>query len=42
MGQTDLDAKGYNINHEDHQKGLGLKREVRSSTNFGELETCQK
>ena len=36
-GQTHLGAKGDHFQHEEHQKGLDPKREVRSPTDFGEF-----
>jgi hypothetical protein len=41
MNQMDLGAKEHYFKHEEHQKGLGSKREVRSPMNFeqfGDLE----
>jgi hypothetical protein len=37
-----LGAKGHYLKHEDHQKGLGLKREVRSLMDVGEFGDLAK
>jgi hypothetical protein len=35
--QTDLDVEGYYFKYEEHQKGLGPEREVRSPIDFREF-----
>jgi hypothetical protein len=41
MVRTDLDAKGCYFEHEEHQKALGPKREVRSPMNFWEYRDLE-
>ena len=41
-GQMLLGAKGNHFQHEEHQEGLDLEREVRSPSDFGEFGDLAK